>query len=245
MITRTDISQATVLSSLIYNDGMPIIAGLEVVKAITDEKTDTHGAVLADVTNKRLYIVFRGTKGATDIKTDLECIQKKTSVAGKECRVHEGFLKAYESVESQINAIPFNEYVGYQIVVCGHSLGGALATLCGASLPVDNNIVVITFGSPRVGNDKLVKAFQDKVVQSYRFVHHNDPVPMVPKINYRHVDTEVRLDDNGNEISYFSVWKRLLYWIKGKGKFNIALFCVEDHFMLKYSKTVSAWNDKG
>lgn len=243
MITNAEVMNASALSSLVYGDKIEL-PGFKKIKIISDKDTDTQGCVLVDQVDKKLYIVFRGTASQKDILIDIECIQKKTTIGGKECRIHNGFLKSYESVEPQINSILFGDYPGYDIVICGHSLGGALATICGASLPVDNKISVVTFGSPRVGNNKLVKIFNLKVGQYYRFVHHSDIVPMVPKINYKHAGKEIRLDSDGDEISYFNVWKRLLYWIKGKGKFNIALFSIEDHFMDGYIKTVIAWCNK-
>ena len=60
------------------------------------------------------------------------------------------------------------------IVVCGHSLGGALATLAavqfGREFP-DAIITCVSFGSPRVGNGEFCEYFNKCVKGSYRFVN--------------------------------------------------------------------------
>jgi hypothetical protein len=66
----------------------------------------------------------------------------------------------------------------------------------------------------------------------------------MPKINYKHTGKEIRLDDNGNEISYFNLWKRLLYWIKGKQKFDLAIVSIKDHFMDNYIRAITLWLKK-
>ena len=37
-----------------------------------------------------------------------------------------------------------------------------------------------TFESPRVGNEKYVLYYSQKISNSYRITHHYDPVPHVP-----------------------------------------------------------------
>jgi putative lipase involved disintegration of autophagic bodies len=65
---------------------------------------------------------------------DILTYQSPTGVISgcTDCRVHAGFLAAWQSVESTISASVKNEiatYPGYQIVITGHSLGAAIAAL--------------------------------------------------------------------------------------------------------------------
>lgn len=230
------INIALTLSSAIYGDitkaGLEII-DLKLVKVL--QHSSTYGAVLVDDKDKAFYIVFRGTEDAKDALTDIEIIQKKVEIHSHECKIHEGFLKAYESVKDQIDVIPFGSY---EIVICGHSLGGALASICAVSILALNTKTVITFGSPRVGDKKFIDAFSTEVKTSYRFVHLNDIVPMFPNINYRHVGKEYHLDDEGEVLSKFNFLYQLIYWIKGKTK----LVSVTDHYMKNYIKAVGNWN---
>jgi len=229
------INVALTLSSLIYDDITK--AGLEIIdlKIVKIFSGTTHGAVLVDDKDKVFYIVFRGTEDAKDALTDIEVIQKSTTIHSYDVKIHSGFLKAYELVRDQIDVIPFGTY---ELVICGHSLGGAIATICGMSLVALNTRTVITFGSPRVGDKKFIDAFTAEVKTSYRFVHLNDIVPMFPNVNYKHVKTEYHLDDIGEVISNYNFLYRLIYWIKGKCK----LVSIKDHYMINYQKAVGNWN---
>jgi predicted lipase len=71
------------------------------------------------------------------------------------------------------------------IVVTGHSLGGALAAICALDLVLSDittgeNLELITFGEPRVGNAEYAAAMDKYVPQSYRVVNKRDLVPHLP-----------------------------------------------------------------
>lgn len=88
------------------------------------------------------------------------------------------------------------KYPDYEIVLVGHSLGGAVAALAGLEMKLRGwSPRVTTFGEPRVGNLALAQ-FIDEVFDlisddgkeeddddniAYRRVTHvNDPVPLLP-----------------------------------------------------------------
>ena len=53
----------------------------------------------------------------------------------------------------------------------GHSLGGAVGTLCSVDVAMQEASVVVsqmTFGSPRVGNKRFAQLFNREVDVSYR-----------------------------------------------------------------------------
>lgn len=54
----------------------------------------------------------------------------------------------------------------------------------------DKKIEVITYGSPRVGNEQFVEAFAKSVDVSWRIVHWRDAVPPIPP-TLKNVGTEV------------------------------------------------------
>lgn len=229
---QRQVNIALTLSHVINGDitrsGIEIL-DLRIVKLIKN------GAIVVDHKDKTFYIVFRGTEDLSDVLSDIQYIQSKTNIDDKECYVHSGFLKEYESVKDDILNTPFG---AYDIVVCGHSLGGAIAIICGADLQATNTRKVITFGSPRVGDKKFKKIYDESVTESLRFVHNNDIVPIINIINYTHVKGEIRLSDDGKVIGNYNFWKRFIYWIKGKGGF----LSIEDHFMIKYMSVVGKWN---
>ena len=188
-------------------------------------ETDTQVAIwtqtLANDTNQsssdnnKIIIVFRGTETNKwkDIVTDLNITptlfhenstnQKRDKDA---VMVHSGFYNAYKSVRDLIMDIIMSivnsqslDSTCWDVCCTGHSLGGALASLCAYDLMtaenVDGNynVCCYTYGSPRVGNDAFVKNFKDQMKsntkdvknnnilkESYRFFNKKDLVATVP-----------------------------------------------------------------
>ncbi|KAF5658228.1 alpha beta-hydrolase [Fusarium heterosporum] len=105
--------------------------------------------------------------------------------------VHEGFLLAFNSllngnrllncIQSLERGMEGGKLTKFEI--CGHSLGGALATLCALwcrqHFP-PAKITCVTLGSPRVGNVHFRTTFDDSHIDCYRLVHDSDPIPTLP-----------------------------------------------------------------
>jgi hypothetical protein len=99
---------------------------------------------------------------------------------------------------------------GWHVMVTGHSLGGALATLFAADLAARirsgsssvrarvAHISMVNFGSPRVGNAAFCDAYASLVRDSVRVVNGSDAVPTLPALlGYRHVSHGVRVTAEG------------------------------------------------
>ncbi len=134
--------------------------------------------------NRRAVVVaFRGTdrKGKSalyEIATDLS-IRPRAFPAGG--RVHGGFLDCFkevwegpEGLEGFLGEIVKN--LRRRLWITGHSLGGALGSLCFASLPQATGLY--TFGSPRVGDADYAALTAGR--PAYRVEHAQDPVPFLP-----------------------------------------------------------------
>ena len=67
-------------------------------------------------------------------------------------------------------------------LVCGHSLGGALATLTSFHLACTGRRVhaVYSVASPRVGNPAFAREYNRRVVHHYRVANIDDVVPSLP-----------------------------------------------------------------
>lgn len=108
------------------------------------------------------------------------------------------FADATASVVSQVLAAIAELYQNKQrvIVLTGHSLGGSLATLCALdvvlSLGVSSKeVVVSTFGSPRIGNGAFRKFYSTLVPTHWRLELAPDMVTRLPLLMYKHVGKRV------------------------------------------------------
>ncbi|MCY1428624.1 Lipase (class 3) [compost metagenome] len=73
-------------------------------------------------------------------------------------------------------------YAGQKLLICGHSLGGAITLLLSEMLRrregYTYDIQLYTYGAPRAADATFVKNAEALV--HHRMVNHNDPVPSVP-----------------------------------------------------------------
>lgn len=151
-------------------------AQINILTFFHNKDTDTQG-FLAHREGEFRVLVFRGTEDMEDVKTDIKALFK-TTPHGK---VHQGFLDAYASVAQDVEEeLDRTAAAGHdeQLLIAGHSLGGALASV--AARMLESRHVVsgcYTFGSPRVGDETFADSFKTPV---YRVVNRADPVPMVP-----------------------------------------------------------------
>jgi len=131
-----------------------------------------------------VIVSFRGTElksksALHEIGTDMNATPVPFEGGGK---VHKGFLKGLEEIWDGPEGLQvflddfMKENSSRALWITGHSLGGALATLCFARTPQATGLYV--FGSPRVGDQEFINIFQDRPV--WRVEHARDPVPMVP-----------------------------------------------------------------
>ncbi|MEQ1907837.1 MAG: lipase family protein [Vicinamibacterales bacterium] len=118
---------------------------------------------------------FRGTEAnkPEDLLADLVVVPTDRAGGGQ---VHKGFAEAYAAERDQV-LTALDQHSHGQLFITGHSLGAALATL-GAADHQEGNPTLITFGSPRVG-DEAFKARLDGI-RCRRFVNCCDMVTRIP-----------------------------------------------------------------
>ena len=160
-MTKNEILYNVGLTEKVYSEEKEIdfkAQRLKLIKWIEDKKTDTQGFVATK--DKTIYIVWRGSSSKKDFQNDAS-IDKVPFVQDGE-KVHIGFKsswdsvkdKTYEALEKALSTLGGEGEVD-NIVVCGHSLGAAVSTLCSYeiySIYKSNKIICCTIGSPRVGN---------------------------------------------------------------------------------------------
>lgn len=168
--------------------------------------TDTQG-IFGEAFGNTFLLAFRGSEetGIADWINDLKFLPANFPYGQKNntaIKVHSGFIEAYNSVrEAMFKAA--KETPHKQIIVTGHSLGAALATMCAVDIKYnlsDKSVSVYTFGSPKVGNADFAKFYNKHVPQTYRVVNSVDVVPNLPPniplvVSYEHVGELHHLGD--------------------------------------------------
>ncbi len=142
---------------------------------------DTQGFSFEDPEN--IYLVFRGTEPSKirDWLTDLSATS--TPFPYGFGHVHSGFSEAFASVVPDLQRILASADKTKNVVVCGHSLGGAIATLCAAWIreTFSPKVMLYTFGSPRVGCRDFVEHYSKTAsFPAFRVANPTDIVPSLP-----------------------------------------------------------------
>lgn len=135
------------------------------------------------------FIIFRGTQYLADWLTNLNIGCSRSSFSQS---VHDGFNTAFKSMERQI--ADFMDTIKnssiHSIHCVGHSLGGALATLCGEWIKAKYGVkpYIYSFGSPRVGMSGFAATCTREVGKEriFRVYHKTDVVPCIPIWPYVH-----------------------------------------------------------
>ena len=115
--------------------------------------------------------------------------------------VHKGFYSIYMAIRNQLVAWRA-AHPTHKLTIVGHSLGGALATLCAYDFGTngETNNIVYTFGSPRVGNPLFAQIYSDPVggivKNTMRIENTEDIVPALPPAGiqnwiYEHVNNNI------------------------------------------------------
>jgi len=173
----------------------------QVEKFISDTKTDLQAGIALSTTNKRITVVFRGTDSLQDWAYNVHFVKKHISDG---IRVHKGFYQllhtnhVFETLSACLHDLS-EQYPEYDIYVTGHSLGSALATIFGFEYACSScqNVIVVSFASPRVGNKAFRKSF-DSIpnLKHYRISNARDIVTAIPfGFNYQHVGYNIHVDD--------------------------------------------------
>jgi len=195
---------------------IPADRGFTLVSSFGNPKNVVAGFVGYERNTKTVVVSFRGTSNTAGWLSDLSFPQVPYKRSGTKAKVHVGFLLAHDSVKDDVDSLVrqglrFCEGSCNRILVVGHSLGGALATLSALELartiPNTPPIDLRTFGSPRVGDPNFVRYFKSAVPirSSFRIVADRDPVPQTPPrklffTKWEHVPSEIWLSGDNQDI---------------------------------------------
>jgi pimeloyl-ACP methyl ester carboxylesterase len=142
--------------------------------------------------NLLTYLVFLHT--VSDLRRLSPCLdylfdEAEDKTAGK---------TKYDQIMDDVKSL-LAKYPDHKVYTTGHSLGGALATLCGFYLATEEDlpkpVSSINFAAPRVGGGSFHKAVlqleKERLFRLCRSVNENDTVTTIPPGAFKHVGFQV------------------------------------------------------
>lgn len=190
-----------VIASIFANDLATDITPIELVKPVSI------GLILWQSDTGEAVISIRGTEGLSEWVQDAKFDTHPCFFLAEADRTEDGFTDMYksfavvspgsgQSVTSSLATI-FGSRTVNSLTVCGHSLGGALATLHALDAAANTtftNPTVYTYASPRTGTTKFANVYDPRVPNTFRVANEVDLVPKLPLFPpYEHVQTEFKV----------------------------------------------------
>ena len=140
-------------------------------------------------TERAIVIAFRGSETKSQViyqSIKILTSPKVSFQAGG--RVQGYFNDAFVLIWNELKPAAYkliSTYPSYKVWVTGHSLGGAIASLASTVIATEGkttktNLILYTFGQPRVGNYDYALKHDRFVPISFRVTHYRDPVVHLP-----------------------------------------------------------------
>lgn len=140
-------------------------------------------------------IAVRGTKGIDEWIQDAKFLAVPCPFLASAGNTEDGFTAMYNSlatstaagspsVREALATLPWKQPIN-SLTVCGHSLGGALATLLVLDVAANtaapfNSPAVYTYASPKTGDPQFVTTYNHVVPNTIRIANRADLVPKLP-----------------------------------------------------------------
>ena len=173
--------------------------GKSLVLGLGTGLTMSTGFIAVDHVHKLVVLSFRGSASQQNWIENLKFGQVCTDLC-PHCGVHHGFWEQWKGMSLMVisNMVAATAaHPDYRVIVTGHSLGGAVASLAAADLRKNSSHLMdhtelFTYGSPRVGNVHTAAFLTQQSSKSYRITARADPVPRVPGplFGYLHMSPE-------------------------------------------------------
>ncbi|MFC0214758.1 hypothetical protein ACFFK0_20330 [Paenibacillus chartarius] len=131
-----------------------------------------------------IIAAFRGTDGLRDLGTDLKLQPVPYPYSRKAGFVHRGFIELYQhQIRSPLMHALRRLSPNKKLILTGHSMGGALATLAAVDVALHTRFrkpCVYTFGSPKVGDIQFASEYDRLVPLSVRVENVRDVITAFP-----------------------------------------------------------------
>ena len=160
------------------------------------------GFVAQDPTGN-VVVAIRGTEGIYEWLQDAQFLAVKCPFLAGAGLTEDGFTAVYGSLKTAsgptgvrladaLANLPYPKTAS-SLTICGHSLGGALATLLALDIAGNSKFLpptVYTYASPRTGDPSFADTYNQVVPNTCRVASRFDLVPKVPLPPlYQHVQT--------------------------------------------------------
>jgi hypothetical protein len=140
-----------------------------------------------------VVIAIRGTEGILEWIHDAEFLLVPCPFLAGAGHTEDGFTEMYSSlrtaaapnsptVVAALGTLAYPRPIS-SVTVCGHSLGGALATLLALDLAANTAFkspVAYSYGSPRTGDSLFAATYDQVVTNSQRIENRLDLIPKLP-----------------------------------------------------------------
>ncbi|KAF0529903.1 alpha/beta-hydrolase [Gigaspora margarita] len=187
-----NIPQTTVIST--FTTKPDFITNLTKTYLKTND-TEAYAVITVNSKDREIVVTFRGTADLGNILKDIEFIQWPYAYASTSIPlpsilpgdyVHYGFYTMFLDFQTPIRnniSTLIKQYPNYQIVVTGHSFGGALALFTALDIKqffVGINPFLYTYGEPRVGNSNFASFVNNALSFIRRVINQAELVPHIP-----------------------------------------------------------------
>lgn len=156
------------------------------------------GFLAIDNSNNLIVLAFRGTSNFLNWEENFQ-FSKDPMDFCHGCEVHKGFMNTYWMRHYHYLYVmekAHEQYPQHRLIVTGHSLGGALATLAAGDIRRNEdpwylaNTELYTYGSPRIGNAALARFLSNQSRLSYRVTSTRDLIPRLPPVHFHYWHTQ-------------------------------------------------------
>jgi hypothetical protein len=149
-----------------------------------------------------LVVAIRSSEGVLEWLHDAQFLMVPTPFAASGGSTEAGFTSVYGSLRTGLDPAStslkaaidaqIDSGSARKITVCGHSVGGALATLIAFDVALNSRnkapVFVYTYASPRVGNRIFAQRYNQAVPKTFRIANRLDLVTKLPlPPRYQHV----------------------------------------------------------
>jgi hypothetical protein len=169
------------------------------IKYFKDARTDAECVVFDDVNVNVKHFIFKGTNSSKDWESNMNFFPVTIEPDHPGLKIHQGFYEQYASLSSWLKkeVVEDSGLKRKKLVLSGHSLGGALATICAIYMQcISETLVkrVVTFGSPRCLCDDMAEWYNKRLKsRTIRVLNCMDTVPKLPPsgpiFRFTHVDS--------------------------------------------------------